>query len=64
MTWKLVMLEVIRGGGDNKYVLPHINMSKLDKEGLIGTDVLIKEDIKEKIDEFIRGRNQKEITTY
>ena len=59
MTWQLVMLEVIRVGGDNTYVLPHINKSKLEKEGLIRTYVLIKEDIKEKVDEFMRGRNQK-----
>ena len=27
-------------------------------------EVLIKEKFKEKVDEFIRGRKQKEITTY
>ena len=64
MTWQLVMLEVIRVGGDNTYVIPHINKAKLEKEGLVRTEVLIKEDIKEKVDEFIRGKNQKEITTY
>ena len=64
MTWKLVMLEVIRVGGDNTYVIPHINKAKLEKEGLVRTEVLIKEDVKEKVDEFIRGKNQKEITTY
>ena len=25
MTWKLVMLEIIKVGGDNTYVLPHVN---------------------------------------
>ena len=56
MTWKLVKLEIIRVGGYNTYVLPHINKSKLEKEGLIRTYVLIKEDIKEKVDEFMRDR--------
>ena len=64
MTWKLVMLEIIKVGGDNTYVIPHINKAKLEKEGLVRTEVLIKEDVKEKVDEFIRGKNQKEITTY
>ena len=53
MTWKLVMLEVIRVGGDNTYVIPHINKSKLEKEGLVRTEVLIKEDVKEKVDELL-----------
>ena len=60
----MVMLEIIKVGGDNTYVLPHVNKSRLEKEGLIRTDVLIKEDIKDKVDECMRGRNQKEITTY
>ena len=25
MTWKLVMLEIIKVGGDKTYVIPHIN---------------------------------------
>ena len=64
MTWKIVMLEIIKVGGDNTYVIPHINKAKLEKEGLVRTEVLIKEDDKEKVYEFIRGRNQKEIATY
>ena len=40
------------------------NKSKLEKEGLVRMDVLIKEDIKEKVDQFMRDINQKEITTY
>ena len=59
MTWQLVMLEVIRVGGDNTYVIPHINKAKLEKEGLVRTEVLIKEDIKENFDRFMIDSNQK-----
>ena len=64
MKWKMAMLEIIKVGGYNTYVIPHINKSKLEKEDLVRMEVLIKEDVKEKVDEFIRGKNQKEITTY
>ena len=64
MNWTLVICEFIRVGGDNTYVLPHVNNLKWEKDEFIRKDVLIKEDIKENVDEFRSGRNQKEITTY
>ena len=64
MKWKMAMLEIIKVGGYNTYVIPHINKSKLEKEDLVRMEVLIKEDVKEKVDEFIRGRNQKDVIMY
>ena len=53
------MLEIIRVGGDKKYVMPHINKTNLEKEDLVRTEVLIKEYIKEKVYHFMRDSNQK-----
>ena len=46
MTWKLVMLEIIKVGRYSTCVIPHINKAKLEKEVLVRKEVLIKEDIK------------------
>ena len=45
VTFKLVMLEIIKVKGKNTYVLPHINKLSLEKEGIIRTEVVIDEDM-------------------
>ena len=64
ITWQLVMLQIILSDGDNTYVLPHKNKCLLERDGLIKTNVVISEDIVQKIKDIPHLNNQKLITGY
>ena len=64
ITWQLVMLQIILSDGDNTYVLPHKNKCLLERDGLIKTNVVISEDIVQKIKDTPDLNNQKLINCY
>ena len=64
ITWQLVMLQIILSDGDNTYILPHKNKCLLERDGLIKTNVVISEDIVQKIKDIPDLNNQKLITGY
>ena len=64
LTLKLLMLSILRVGGDNSYTLPHINKLKLEKEGKLRTEVLVSEGDMNLINEYKIGTNQVRITRF
>ena len=43
LTLQLLMLDIVRVGGDNKYTVLHIN-KKMEREGKLRTEVLVSEE--------------------
>ena len=64
ITWQLVMLKIILSVGYNIYLLPHKNKCLLERDGLIKTNVVISEDIVQKIKDIPHLNNQKLINGY
>ena len=64
LTLQLVMLVILRVGGDNTYNLPHINKIKLEREGKLSTEVLVSEEDMSIINDNNIGINQFRITRY
>ena len=64
LTLQLVMLAILRVGGDNTYNLPHINKQKMEREGKLRTEVLVSELDMNIINEYKIGSNQVRITRF
>ena len=64
ITLQIVMLAILRVGGNNAYTLPHIKKQKMEREGKLSTYVMVSEEDMNLINDYQIGSNQVRITRY
>ena len=64
ITWQLVMLRTIEVKGYNNYIIPHKKKSLLESIGIIRTQVVIGDELMEKIRSAMELENQMTLNRY